>query len=140
MEPEERNLPPKYRDFVYEQGWYIAADQTNSFLGTHHRNVKGEFYKVGLALMLDQVHQYSTTKFPEKILERIEDSDLRLLQSELRAFAKDEKNTHWDLNKQWGEEKARALRHQSMHQSFTGFGTMIARTKNGQLERQYLPG
>lgn len=117
-EREERDWGYDLQDFVYAQGWYKPEDKQGRWGTTHLRQVKGEYAKVGLALMVDKAHEYSTIKFPPDLLDPPTDNDIKALRDTLREFAKDEKNTVWDLNEKMGAEKAQALRRQWLHVSF----------------------
>jgi hypothetical protein len=125
-EPERRHIYSAIKDFVYDQGWYDQSLQTSAFKSTHERQVQADYYRVGLALMVDQAHLHSTTRFPLKLVEPPADPDIQTLHSNLREFAKSEKNIDWNLATNLGTEKARAIRKRFMHQSFSS-GAMVPR-------------
>lgn len=131
-ETETRTLGPNVKDFVYEQGWYDASLQTSAILHTHQRRVQAEYHKVGLTLMVEQAHRYCTTQFPSMLLEPPSNPDILALHSTLREFARDEKNTDWNLTERLGAEKARAIRRHFFHQSFTNSIAMAPRLMDAQ--------
>jgi len=142
VEPEKRQLNFELQDFVYAQGWYKPQDLKNRWTQAHEREVRGEYVKVALALMVDQAHKHSTVEFPGKLLKPPTDATVNELRETLRAFAKDEKNTVWDAPKQLGTDKAQALRRQWLHMSFIP-GTFVYAPRlaaNGQPSRELLQG
>lgn len=142
IEKERRQLNFELQDFVYEQGWYSPKSLKDRWTQTHERQVQGEYVKVALALMVDQAHKHSTVQFPPDLLDPPADKDIQTLRETLRAFAKDEKNTDWDVAKQLGTDKAQALRHQWLHMSFRPgtFAYAPRLAASGQPSRELLQG
>ena len=142
VELEKRQVSFDLQDFVYAQGWYKPQDLKNRWTQAHEREVRGEYVKVALALMVDQAHKHSTVQFPPDLLDPPVDKDIQSLRETLRAFAKDEKNTVWDAAKQLGTDKAQALRRQWLHMSFRPgtFAHSQRLAANGQPSRELLQG
>lgn len=162
--PEVRNLPPTHqmpssdgsqavpgpRDFVYAQGWYSAKDLKPSTWNRHRhqRQVSGDYYKVGLSIMVDMAERWTTTTYSErfKVLMQAQTTEVAEVQTKLRAFAKDKafapggaRQIRWELESQLGAEQARAFRHAHLHLSLSDSTGMGPRYKNEhELERLYV--
>ncbi|MFY8042040.1 MAG: phospholipase effector Tle1 domain-containing protein, partial [Rhodoferax sp.] len=54
------------RDFVYVKGWYAPQDKQPSpwHPERHQRQVHGDYYKVGLSIMVDMAERYTSTVYP----------------------------------------------------------------------------
>lgn len=115
---ETRELGPFTSDFVFEKGWF-PKQGGEGFMGTTHtRTITSDYYKVALSLMVDQAHAHTSVVYPEDLTAPSVHADIQAVQSLLRAFAKDENNTRWDLDDKLGPDKARAFRRQFLHLSF----------------------
>jgi Uncharacterized alpha/beta hydrolase domain (DUF2235) len=139
----------RMRNFVYAQGWYNAGDRAPTYYGGHgsgahesawhSRTVKGEYSKVGHSIMADKANAHFKTEVFKQPSPPA-DKDVLALQAALRAFAKDSKNTRWDLNTQMPAQ-AQAIRHKFFHVSFQSSIGLGARTDaNGLPVRLIIPG
>jgi Uncharacterized alpha/beta hydrolase domain (DUF2235) len=147
IEDETRILDDqKVREFVYEQGWYSTSDkQTYRTRGqtadhyVHRRQVLAEYSKVAHSVMADAANaalQKEVFKDPKPPL----DLDVLEIQTKLRAFAKDKKNTRWDLNKEM-PARAKAIRRKLFHVSFSDSTGMSPRLGgDGKPHRQIIAG
>lgn len=148
VEVEERAFEPGLEHQVLEQGWFVQSEKRDQF-GPHtvyRRKVSNEYYKVGLALMVDMAHRYTVTEYPPALLTPPANPAVATIRETLRAVAKEEKETRWALNDKLGADKARAVRHAFLHLSF-GHMSAVAevghnpRTNDvGMLERHYFQG
>lgn len=162
--PEVRHLPPTQagddhhfnmrgpQAFVYAQGWYGPQDlQAN--LGKpyqHQRQVQGDYYKVGLSIMVDVAERFTTTVYPPELKANMQPGvpDVAQVQTILRGFAKEKvfaasggTQANWSLNDQLGIEKAKAFRHAFLHLSLSDRFGMHPRYKNdNEMEREHVAG
>ncbi len=130
----------RLRQFVHEQGWYTEQDCIYQGSPAHRRMVLGEYSKVGHSIMVDAANAHlGETVFADP--EAAIDPDVIELQTKLRAFAKDKKNTRWDLNKEM-PDKAKAIRHKLFHVSFneSAIGLGARRGPNGRPMRKFIAG
>jgi hypothetical protein len=170
LEPrEERNLPPTRTEeaeggwltvagpqaFVYDKGWYTAQDRDPHVRHPHQlphlRQVQGDYYKVGLSLMVDMAEQHTTTIYPDKLKAAMQarTPEVAQVQQRLRGFAKEHAfvpwkpaRQNWTLEEHLGVEQARAFRHRFLHLSFTDKFPMTPRYSGspGQMERKHVFG
>lgn len=164
--PEVRDLPatqkiqteqglatvPGPHDFVYAKGWYGPQDHHPSrwHPNRHQRQVQGDYYKVGLSIMVDMAERYTTTAYSErfKALMLSQVHDVGQVQTQLRAFAKAKvfapgqpQQLDWPLDTHLGLEPAKAFRHAYLHVSFSDSTGMGPRYKNDtELERLHVAG
>jgi hypothetical protein len=164
--PEVRNLAPTRQvqselgsetvrgpqAFVYAQGWYGPKDLKASTWQPyrHQRQVKGDYYKVGLSIMVDMAEKYTTTVYPPDLKADMQSKTpaVQEIQTALRSYAKDKAfapsgagQMNWSLEENKGPEKAKAFRHAFLHLSLSHRTGMGPRYKNDtELERLYVPG
>jgi Uncharacterized alpha/beta hydrolase domain (DUF2235) len=132
---------PTLRQFVYDQGWYTAQDAVAQGSPDHRRVVLGEYSRVAHSIMVDKANDHlKSSTYPDPL--PAINADVKVLQTRLRAFAKDDKNTRWDLNQQMSMDRARAIRRTLFHVSFQPF--TVAHDPHmgtsGQPERQRYAG
>jgi hypothetical protein len=141
----------RVRQFVYDQGWYPAQEwpmiDPNMYPPNywHERKVSNDYYKVGYSLMVDVANEHLGPNYFAKpksaSLAQVEE-----VQTKLLAFIKDKKNLEngknirWDLNKEMGTDKARAIRHKLFHVSFSDQIGMAIRIKANKPQRLVIPG
>jgi hypothetical protein len=167
VEPEEeRHLPalrsvhgrggtltlPGPQAFVYAQGWYSQQDHRPAWGKPHRhvRQVQGDYYKVGLSLMVDMAERHTTTQYPDKLKTDMQAHTLEVaqVQQQLRAFAKDNAfvawkpaQQSWGLEANLGAERARAFRRRFLHLSFSDAFAMAPRYRSDDtLERGHVFG
>ena len=167
VEPEEeRHLPalrsvhdrggaftlPGSQAFVYAQGWYSQRDHRPAWGKPHRhvRQVQGDYYKVGLSLMVDMAERHTTTQYPDKLKTDMQahTPEVAQVQQQLRAFTKDNAfvpckpaQQSWGLEANLGTEQARAFRRRYLHLSFSDRIGMAPRYTNGnELERRHVFG
>ena len=140
------------RDFVYAKGWYGSQDKQQSFWhpDRHQRQVQGDYYKVGLSIMVDMAEKYTVLAYSDrfKALMQAQTPEVAQVQAQLRAYAKSKvfapseaRQLHWSLDKQLGPERAKAFRRLYLHLSIsTGVGMGPRYKNNTELERQYVAG
>lgn len=162
--PEVRHLPPTKagddrsalirgpQDFVYTQGWYGPQDRqaTTWKPYRHQRQVQGDYYKVGLSIMVDVAERFTTTVYPPELKADMQARvpEVAQVQTTLRAYAKEKAfaanggtQANWSLNDKLGTEKAKAFRHAYLHLSLSDSFGMHPRYKNDtEMERQYVAG
>lgn len=144
---------PGPRAFVYAQGWYTEQDR-QPHAGMPHRHVRqvqGDYYKVGLSLMVDMAERHTTTQYPDKLKAEMQATapEVAQVQQQLRAFAKDNAfvawkpaQQSWGLAANLGTEQAQAFRRRFLHLSFSEVFAMQPRYLAGteQLERGHVLG
>ena len=147
------SLVPGPQAFVYAQGWYSKEDQQPT-LGKPHRHVRqvqGDYYKVGLSLMVDMAERHTTTQYPDKLKVDMQarTPEVAQVQLQLRAFAKDNAfvawkpaRQRWGLEANLGTEQAKAFRRRFLHFSCSDAFAMQPRYLAGteQLERGHVFG
>lgn len=106
--------------FVYDRGWYgpnnIPAGARHSDL--HERKVVGDYYKVGLSLMVDAAGKYTSAKYPPSLTAPSSVPAIEAVRSQLRTVAQAELTPNWVLDEHLGVEAARSFRNQFLHMSF----------------------
>lgn len=163
--PEVRDLPPTRelpsqaghqtergpQAFVYAQGWYGPQDLQASTWHPyrHQRQVQGDYYKVGLSIMVDMAERYTTLSYSSRFKDLMlaKTSAVQEVQNALRTYARDKafapggaQQLRWSLDEHLGTEKAKAFRHAYLHLSL-GSGFMGPRYKNDtELERLHVAG
>lgn len=144
---------PGPRAFVYALGWYTEQDR-QPHAGRpyrHVRQVQGDYYKVGLSLMVDMAERHTTTQYPEKLKAEMRATapEVAQVQQQLRAFAKDNAfvawkpaQQSWALGANLGTEQAKAFRRRFLHLSCSDAFAMQPRYLAGteQLERGHVFG
>lgn len=162
--PEVRDLPPTQQAqadrqtvrgpqaFVYAQGWYGPQDLDRTLLRPHRhqRQVQGDYYKVGLSIMVDMAEKYTTTQYPPDLKADMQAQTpaVKEVQTALRAYAKDKAfapggahQLNWRLDEHLGPDKAKAFRRAHLHLSFSNRTGMAPRYKNDtELEREHVAG
>jgi hypothetical protein len=141
---------PGPQAFVYAQGWYQATDcQNRDWPWLHQRDVTGDYYKVALSLMVDMAEKHTTAQYAAKVEVVAQEPKIAAMQSTLRALLQTDAfvpgkpaRLDWTLNKELGEEAAKAFRHNYLHLSLnidkTGMGPRYK--DNNSLERDHEPG
>jgi hypothetical protein len=131
------------RDFVYDQGWYSAQNGIDGKGFKHSRSVSLEYAKVAHSVMVDKANDYFKASIFADPAAPSHSLALKL-HTDIRAFAKDEKNRVWSLNDKWGMDKARATRNALFHLSFRGEGLTAPHRPhldaNGRISRQQFAG
>jgi Uncharacterized alpha/beta hydrolase domain (DUF2235) len=131
------------RDFVYDQGWYSAKNVIDGKGLKHSRSVSLEYAKVAHSVMVDKANDYFKASIFADPAAPSHPLALKL-HTDIRAFAKDEKNRVWSLNDKWGMDKARATRNALFHLSFRGEGLTAPHRPhldaNGRISRQQFAG
>ena len=144
---------PGPRAFVYAQGWYTEQDRQPN-VGKPHRHVRqvqGDYYKVGLSLMVDMAERHTTTQYPDKLKAEMQATtpEVAQVQQQLRAFVKDNAfvawkpaQQNWGLEANLGTEQAKIFRRRFLHLSFSEVFAMQPRYLAGteQLERGHVMG
>ena len=165
--PETMELPPTRQtvdgdgsgqtargpqSFVYAQGWYAPEDLKAGVLHPyrHQRQVGGDYYKVGLSLMVDVAERCTTTMFPTSLKADMQarTPDIAEVQAQLRELARQQvfaaaggTRASRTLEELLGREKARAFRRAYLHVSLRADYANQPRYKNDtELERQHVPG
>lgn len=165
--PETMELPPTRQtvdgdgtgqtargpqSFVYAQGWYAPEDLKAGALHPyrHQRQVGGDYYKVGLSLMVDVAERSTTTFYPASLKADMQarTPDIAAVQAQLRELARQRvfavaggTRASRSLEELLGRDKARAFRRAYLHLSLRDDYANQPRYKNDiELERQHVPG
>jgi hypothetical protein len=164
--PEVRNLAPTRQvpsqggsqtvrgpqAFVYAQGWYGPKDLKASTLRPHRhqRQVQGDYFKVGLSIMVDMAEKYTVLAYSDrfKALMQAQSPAVQEIQTALRSYAQEKafapggaRQMNWSLEENKGPDRAKAFRHAFLHLSLSHRTGMGPRYKNDtELERLYVPG
>ncbi len=147
---EQSITAPGPQAFVYAQGWYQPSDcQKKDWPWLHERDVTGDYYKVALSLMVDMAEKHTTAQYAAKVDVVAQEPKIAVMQATLRALLRTNAfvpgkpvRLDWALNKELGEETAKAFRHSYLHLSLnidkTGMGPRYK--DNNSLERHHEPG
>jgi hypothetical protein len=131
------------KTFVYDKGWYGKHNATPTFLRglLHQRKIEGDYYKVGLSLMVDAASKYTTANYPPNVTAPCKVPAIESVRTQLRAAAKGEREPHWVLDDHLGADAARTFRNRYLHMSFQegslAHGPRF--TNDTELERQIVP-
>ena len=138
--------------FVYAQGWYGPKDLKASTWHPHRhqRQVQGDYFKVGLSIMVDMAEKYTVLAYSDrfKALMQAQSPAVQEIQTALRSYAQEKafapggaRQLNWSLEENKGPEKAKAFRHAYLHLSLSERTGMAPRYKNDtELERQHVAG
>ncbi|HEV6966264.1 DUF2235 domain-containing protein [Roseateles sp.] len=163
-ETERRNLPPTTSSgegvvqpgpqaFVYAKGWYRPKDSKANFWHPyrHERTLKGDYFKVGLSLMVDMAERHTTTFYSSRLKTLItaKAQDIAQIQARLRDIAREKafspgQPTRLDfpLEALVSPKDAKDFRHDFLHLSLnldkTGMGPRYK--DDTQLERERVRG
>ncbi len=102
--------------FVYDMGWYGPHNAVSTF--RHERRIKGDYYKVGLSLMVDAATKYTSANYPANLTAASEVPEIEAVRAQLRAAAQGERIRHWVLDEHLGADAARGFRNRFLHMSF----------------------
>jgi len=143
--------------FIGGQGWYTGENrsplherdwQQGRFV-THQRRIPNEYYKVGLALMVDQAQEHANVEFRGDVLQPPVYAQVKKVWVALRDHARktQDKDSRWSLEEHLGQDEAQAFRHQFLHCSFQtlsdGPVDQLAhgpRMENGRPQREWITG
>lgn len=138
--------------FVYAQGWYASEDLRAGALHPyrHQQQVGGDYYKVGLSLMVDVAERCTTTLYPPSLKAHMQarTPDIAAVQAQLRELARQRvfaaaggTRLSRSLEELVGRDKARVFRRAYLHLSLRDDYANQPRYKNDtELEREHVPG
>ena len=126
------------KQFILDKGWYKNEDQFN--LSTYKRIVHGEYYRVGLSIMVAMAEKYAPqVKYhpdAKDIATGVYADNVGALQKILVPYALAERWHEWDINLRFGEQTAKWWRRNLFHMShkFGNIANEINR-EDGQYKR-----
>jgi hypothetical protein len=125
-----------YKAFILKQGWYNEEDSPKKD-AYFKRTVHGEYYRVGLSIMVAMAEKYAPTIMysaeVKVIASSVYASNVGALQKILVPYALAENSSEWDIDVRFGGKSAKWWRRNLFHMShdFGGIANVINREHGG---------